>query len=214
MRLVALALILTIAATTTRTRGSGGAEPASSWQLPDAALGARIAPILLLSRPDVRSDLALDEDDHQAARRAILELYARAASLRGTSGAEAVAARRAIDGAAERWLDDHLSVTQRSRLDQLDLQWEGVSALLTRPTLAASIALTDEQRETLAAIAGRRPRLLKQGRMPVDAHLEIGRAARAVLSENQRRRWESFVGPGLLDDRSSTAEAPSTNPAR
>ena len=212
MRLGAIALILAIAADA--TRGSEGAATASSWQLPDAALGARIAPILLLSRPDVRSDLEFDEEMTEAARLAILDLYARAASLRGTTGAEAVVARRDIDEAAERWLDDHLSVTQRSRLDQLDLQWEGIAALFTRPTLAASMGLSADQLAALGAIVMRRPGLLEQGRGPVEAHLEIGRSARAVLSENQRRRWESFVGPGLLDDRSSTAEAPSTTPAR
>ena len=197
MRLGAFAVIASIAVAP--ALGAQEAATPADWELPDAALGAQITPILLLSRPDVCGDLALDGATAEAARQAILDLYARAASLRGTAGPEAVAARRAIDEAAERWLDTHLSVAQRARLDQLDLQWEGVAAMLTRPTLRATLELSDQQRAALSAIVARRSSLAREGLGPVSAHREIGRVSAEILSEGQRRRWESFVGPGFLN---------------
>ncbi len=46
--------------------------------LPDERLGIRTAPLLLLSRPDVRADLALDPSQTTAALKAISDLHAKA----------------------------------------------------------------------------------------------------------------------------------------
>ena len=60
---LALAMGLAAPASTTLALAPQGnpcpptASPWASWQLPDQALGARVAPILLLSRPDVRAEL-------------------------------------------------------------------------------------------------------------------------------------------------------------
>src|ERR687890_537081 len=73
--------------------------------LPDSRLGIRTVPLLLLSRPDVRADLGLNPAQTAEARCAISELHAKAAALGGKAGAEAIAARRAIDDEQRRRLE-------------------------------------------------------------------------------------------------------------
>ena len=49
------------------------------------------------------------------------------------------------------WLITNLSPEQLDRLDQIDLQWEGPAAMLTRPFYDESLSLTREQREKLTS---------------------------------------------------------------
>src|SRR4051794_37060510 len=83
---------------------SGGEPP-----LPDSRLGVRTAPLLLLSRPDVRADLGLTSEQALSAERTITELYVQASTLKGKPDAEVLAARRAIDEAQRRWLENQLT---------------------------------------------------------------------------------------------------------
>ena len=189
-------------ASATAQEGARPPAPGASWQLPDEALGARIAPILLLSRPDVRAELAADPELAEAASLAIDDLHARAAALRGRSGAEAVAARREVDELASRWIDEHLTAEQRTRLEQLDLQWEGASAMLSRPTIAASLGLSDDQRRQLSGAL--RP-AVAPGEDPLAAHRRRHRNAAALLSEDQRLRWLAMLGPPFEPDAVRTA---------
>lgn len=179
--------------------------------LPDSRLGIRTAPLLLLTRPDVRRDLGLDDRQTAEAGRAIAELHARAAAVRGKTGAEAVAARRAIDEEQQRRLNALLSEAQRVRLDQIDLQWEGPSALTSRPVIADSLGLDARQRESLAqAVAERNHRL---GRDPDRREAERILAERTltILSNEQKIRWKAMLGrPLVLSEAVSvtTATAP------
>jgi hypothetical protein len=50
----------------------------------------------LLSRADLRADVGLDARQTAEAERAIADLYARAVAVRGKSGPEAIAARKAV----------------------------------------------------------------------------------------------------------------------
>lgn len=160
-------------------------------QVPDEAIGARLSPILLLSRTDVRQELALTAEQSEAVFQAIGAFHAKAESLRGRSGPEAIAARREIDEEAGRWIAERLDEEQRARLDQIDLQWQGASALVSRPTIAASLELTTEQRtEIQQALA----RGYLDGEGPIQAHRRIQRDAVAVLDEQQRLRWFAMVG--------------------
>ena len=52
-------------------RAPGADEP----PLPDSRLGVRTAPLLLLSRPDVRADLGLNSEQTLSAQRTITALY-------------------------------------------------------------------------------------------------------------------------------------------
>src|SRR5262249_44980760 len=74
---------------------------AQSNGLPETRLGVRTAPILLLSRDEIRADLRLSEAQIKAADVEISSLYAQAAQIKGKSGADAVRARRAVDEAQQ-----------------------------------------------------------------------------------------------------------------
>ena len=80
------------------------------------------------------------------------EFYAKALSLKGKVGPEVVAARRAIDEEESEWMSSHLKSEQRERLGQIDLQWEGASALLNRPVVAEYLGLTSEQQDQVARV--------------------------------------------------------------
>jgi hypothetical protein len=162
--------------------------------LPDSRLGVRTAPLLLLSRPDVCADLRLDPGqttDAEAMRRT---LYAKARALKGTTGEAAVSARRAIDEQQNRWLETHLSEGQRRRLAQVDLQWEGPAALVSRPALAETLGLSRAQREALRqAIAESRQRPTN-GAASRSGEKALARRTLEVLTTAQRDRWRLLLG--------------------
>ncbi|RUL86214.1 hypothetical protein [Tautonia sociabilis] len=183
-------------------------ERSVAWQLPDEALGSRITPILLLSRPDVRRELEMGPEQELAAKQAIDELYRRAAALRGQTGPEAVAARGAVDSAARSWIAEHLTETQRERLGQIDLQWEGPSALVDRAAIAASLNLSDEQRRQIAEAVARPP---SPGEGPIDRHRRRHREAALALTDEQRLRWLAMLGPPFEPDPVTIAGVPRPN---
>src|SRR4051812_7930482 len=126
------------------------------WMLPDSRVGVRTAPLLLLSRPDVQVDLRLEPGQVSDAQRMIDDLTKRAASLRGKSGAAVLAERRAIDEAQVDWLSKSLTGNQLIRLRQIELQWEGASAMLSRPTVAEYLKLSSDQRQALVQMISER----------------------------------------------------------
>jgi hypothetical protein len=163
------------------------------WALPDSRLGIRTAPLLLLSRPDVQADLRLDAAQITAAQDTINELTRRAAALKGKSGAAVVAERRAIDEAQVDWLSKNLTGNQLVRLRQIELQWEGPSALLSRPTVAEHLKLSPEQRHLLAQMISERNALRARGKPTKDQAAFI-QMANEVLSADQRELWDSLLG--------------------
>ncbi len=181
---------------------------AADWTLPDSRLGVRTAPILLLSRTDVQADLKLSSEQVLSARRTIADLHARAAALVGRPDAEVVASRRLIDEAQQRWLEQQLSDVQRARLLQIDLQWEGPMALISRPWLADQIGLTPEQRTKLAAMLKAIP-AGTEDRPPAQAVLES-------LQPEQRQQWLAVLGPAFVVQRQDPAvgAAPAAAPRR
>lgn len=169
-------------------------SPSPSLLLPESRLGFQIAPLLLLSRPDLRADVGLDARQSAEVERAIAGLYARAAVLRGRSDPAAIEARKAIDRAMQGWLESHLTDAQRSRLAQLDLQWEGDSVVVRRPMVAESLSLTPQQREVLGrAVADHRRKLLSGTLQPGDEE-RLAHQVFDVLSPDQRRRYLAMRG--------------------
>ncbi len=197
---------------------SVAAIPASSFgddsPLPDSRLGIRTVPLLLLSRPDVRADLGLNPAQTAEARRAISELYAKAASLRGKAGAEAIAARRAIDEEQRRRLEALLSPEQQDRLVQIDLQWEGPSALISRKMVAESLNLDDWQRATLAQAVSDRNRRRAQAPNRGGDERQLAEQALAVLTEPQRARWRAMLGRPLVIPQLAGSKAANPSPTR
>jgi hypothetical protein len=189
------AAILALVATIEPRAGFGDDAASHAFSVPDSRLGLRTAPLLLLSRPDIRADLGLDARQTAEADRAIAELYNRAAALRGKNGPEAIDARKAIDEGMQRWIDDNLSEPQRIRLIQIDLQWEGPSALISRPIVADTLFLTREQRLALTQAVVEYRRKRSTGPYNPDDERQLAKVAYDVLSEEQRLRFNEMRGP-------------------
>lgn len=181
----------------------GGPPP-----LPDNRLGIRTAPLLLLSRLDIRAAVGLDETQTKEAEKALNRLYEKAAALRGKSGPEILAGRSAIDADEEQWLKTWLNDAQRKRLIQIDLQWEGASALISRPVIADHLGLTTEQRQRLTqAVAERDRRRHEEADWRACEH-QLAQQALQLLTPEQRERWKTMLGapftPQLAGSRATT----------
>lgn len=162
--------------------------------LPDSRLGHRTTPLLLLSRPDVRADLALTVDQTESARRAIRAFYVQAAPLRGKPNSpETIRERRAVDEGAFGWIDLRLSPEQKSRLVEIDLQWEGPSALISRSVLTRELHLSAEQIATLKTAIRRRDERRARGEAR-EADQILMEVAVACLSDTQRTGWRGMLG--------------------
>jgi hypothetical protein len=163
--------------------------------LPASRRGVRTAPILLLTRADVRAELRLSPEQAADAERAIADLHEKAQALKGRTDTEAVAARGEVEEACRLWIERALTPPQRDRLAQLDYQWEGPSAVITRAKVAESLALTDAQRIVLAkAVAERNGR--RGGGPPIEAdEAGLARVVYEQLTEGQDKRWQAIIGP-------------------
>jgi hypothetical protein len=182
----------------------GGPPP-----LPDDRLGVRTAPLFLLSRLDVRAAVALDENQTREAEKELNRLFGQAVALRGKSGPEIEAGRKAIDAAEEQWLKTWLNESQRKRLVQVDLQWEGFSALTSRPVIADHLALTAEQRDGLARAIAERDRRRKEGADHRTSESQLAQQALQILTPEQRGLWRNMLGDPFTPQIASTrASAP------
>ena len=181
--------------------------------LPNARLGTPTAPLLLLSRADVRADLRLDAEQSAEAARFIADLHDRALALRGRLDAEAKAARGEVDAASLRWLSEHLADPQRTRLAQLDLQWEGPSALVSRPIVAETLRLSIDQRTALKrAVDSRNSR--RNGGPPIPGdEARLTETALGLLNPEQREHWHAMLGAPLSFQAASRPPSPAA-PAR
>jgi hypothetical protein len=150
--------------------------------------------LLLLSRPDVQADLRLEPAQITGAQIVTNELTRKALALRGKSGAEVIAERRAIDEAQADWLTKNLSGNQLARLRQIELQWEGASAMLSRPTVAEYLKLTPEQRQVLVRAISERNAQRARSRSIQSDQAVLNQRAQAVLSKTQQELWTNLVG--------------------
>jgi hypothetical protein len=181
--------LLTVAGTSSCALASDAHPP-----LPDERLGVRTAPLLLLSRPDVRADLGLTAKQAEEAEKEITALYVRADALRGKTGVQALEQRKVIDEAQRVWFEINLTAEQRKRLLQIDLQWEGPSSLVSRPVVADTLGLSPEQRTTLkVAVAKRDQARLQRTYKPADEQT-LTRHALVVLTPSQKDLWRAMLG--------------------
>ena len=167
--------------------------------LPDDRLGQRTAPLLLLSRADVSRNLKLSEAQVLEAEKAISDFYyVRARALKGEKGPAADAKRKRIDQDQFLWLETHLSEDQRSRLLQLDLQWEGPAALVTRPRVADALNLSHAQRESLRIAVVARNVARDKGSFSKTEEDALTEKTLATLTEPQLERWLAMMGQPLF----------------
>jgi len=165
-----------------------GAEPL------DDRLGIRTAPIFLLTRSDVQADLKIDPKLAAACQRVAASLRHKASALKGSKVPAMVGARRAIDEEMSQWLITNLSAEQLDRLDQIDLQWEGPAAMITRPFYDESLGLKREQREMLTGYLTEAKTHRANGTWTYDDHHELTRKALTILTEQQRHLWVRILG--------------------
>ncbi len=187
LRWFSLASILFLGAASGTSRGE-------EWSLPDGRMGIRTAPILLLSRPDVQADLKLEKAKIDSVHKTIDGLTQRAQALRGQTGVAAIAGRQSIDEAQGEWLKTNLSDQQFTRLSQIDLQWEGPSALVSRPVVAEHLKLTPSQIRSLTQLISERNSRLAKGASTPPEESEVRRKAMAVLTNPQLEVWNAMIG--------------------
>jgi len=178
---------------------------AQEWTLPDSRQGIRTAPLPLLSRPDVQAELRLDQSQVLGAHNTMNELTRRALALRGKTGAAVIAERRAIDEAQLDWLSKYLTGNQLERLRQIELQWEGAAAMLSRPTIADHLRLTPDQRQALARVISERNAARAKLAAGPGNESAFNQKAQSVLSKTQQELWVSLLGTPV---RFSTATGP------
>ncbi len=171
---------------------AGTSALAGAWSLPDESRGFRVAPLLLLSRPDVRDDLKFTPDQAVEADRAIADFHRQAVGLKGRTDAAAKAERRLVDERQWMWIELHLADAQRDRLGQLDLRWEGPAAIHTRPAVAEALALSADQKAALGRLAA--DRHAERAKDPLAADRKFDAKATALLDEGQKRRWDRMLG--------------------
>jgi hypothetical protein len=179
--------------------------------LTDDRLGIGTAPLLLLSRADVRGEIGLDANQVADADRTLSALYEQALALKGKNGPEERKRKQAIDEAGELWLQTKLSDTQRKRFSQIDLQWEGASALIKRPVVADHLGLTAEQHARLAEAIAARDRNRTAGVDLWECERQLFEQTRLVLTVEQRQRWRAMLGPPFAFTRQS-AQRPTEPP--
>jgi DNA-binding TFAR19-related protein (PDSD5 family) len=189
------------------TRPARGSEPL------DDRLGVRTAPIFLLTRPDIQADLKLDSRQIALCRRAALALQRQASLLRGRKDPGANAARLQVDDEMTRWLSKALTPDQLARLDQIDMQWEGAAAMLSRPFLAESLNLTPQQETNIRGCISNGRARRAQGPWTYEDHIDQTRKASATLDARQGRLWAHVLGDPCLFNIAAKAQAAGNEPA-
>jgi hypothetical protein len=175
----------------------GSSGRGEGWVLPDSRLGVRTAPILLLTRPDVQADLKLSTEQVHSSRRVIDGLYEQASKLKGRPDGEVIAARRLVDEEQQRWLESQLTDPQRARLLQLDLQWEGPSAVVSRTWVSNWIGLGPDQVKAISEAVAVHRQAHPVGGASADEKA-LAERVMAVLNADQRERWRGLLGPPFV----------------
>ncbi len=175
--------------------GAGPNPVPGEVTVPDERFGSRMAPILLLTRSDVQTDLSLDPRQIASAKTEIARLIEKARQLMSKNGPAIQDKRQRIDLEMIRWLKATLSEDQRERLLQVNLQWEGAMAM-TRPHIRTHLKLTEPQCLAIdSLVAQLKSRRRERG---VLNPVELGQftaQARAVLTPVQQENWDSLLGP-------------------
>jgi hypothetical protein len=190
------------------------------WSLPDESRGSRVAPLLLLSRSDVREDLKIAPEQVAEVDKAILDLFEKAKPLKGKTGQAIIEARKAVDEGEKDWLEKHLTPDQIDRLWQVDLLWEGPASMVTRSSVAEALALSDEQKAALHTALRERNAQRDKTKDVVAANHQFGARALTILSDGQKQRWARMVGrpiahkPATPTPTAATAAATPAHPVR
>ena len=94
------------------------------------------------------------------------------------------------------------------RIDQIDLQWEGPSALVTRGVLAEELGLTPPQKAAIEAAIARRNELRRRPEQAREAERELARTALAALDPARRERWRAMLGRPFVPEVVAARQGP------
>ena len=191
----------------------GNVPTARAGEPLDERFGIRIPSIFLLTRSDVQVDLKLDPQLIPECHRAAASLRRKASTLKGKRGPAMVAARRVVDAAMTEWLSTHLTPEQLGRLDQIDLQWEGASALRSRPMLDESLNLTPDQQEKVDQYISAGKVQRTHGVWTYEDHVNLTRKAIALLNDRQKDLWIHVLGRPCRFNLASQSQTAPTQPA-
>ncbi len=95
-----------------------------------------------------------------------------------------------------------------TELIQIDLQWEGHAAMVTRPLVAHHLGLTNEQLAAMKQALAARDAARVKGASPTSAEQTLAERAEPLLTPNQRLLWREMRGapfvPQIATGRSAT----------
>jgi hypothetical protein len=176
--------------------GGGPEAPPADWvALTNARFGMPIAPIYLLQRPDIQNDLQLNQRQIADAREQVGRLIERLLNLKQKPGPAAIKAeQREIDEQMATWLHHELSAAQLERLSQINLQWEGASALRLE-AIAEYLGLGEVQRLKVGNLLAERNKRWIKGTLKPGEFDQFSREALGVLTLPQKEQWDSLLGP-------------------
>lgn len=201
------------------------AREAAAQEIPDEARRQFIqffgGPFLVY-RDKVQGELKLSDDQKQKVEddlkeriRAAMEFFQTADALKPEEREkEHKAYREKSREKLAAFLKDVLKDDQLKRLRQLDLQNDGLFALLGRPELAKELKITDEQRKQFMPVAQELQKkvqpLVKEaqsGANPQEIMAKIIKIRKAqevkiqaILNEAQRKQWQEMVGKAFEFD--------------
>ena len=175
--------------------GAGGPEahPANGVAVTDERFGQRVAPICLLLRPDVASDLQLNQRQVAGAREMFGQLIERLLKVKDKTGQAAMTERRQIDEAMAAWLHHELAEAQLERLMQICLQWESVSAM-RRPSIIEYLGVVQPQRAKIEGLLADRDRRHAAGVLTAADFDRLSQEALGVLNPLQKQQWQELLG--------------------
>jgi hypothetical protein len=176
--------------------GGGRDAPPADWvRMLDERFGMPVAPIYLLLRPDVQGDLQLNPRQIAGARDMVGRLIDRLLNLKLKSEPDAVKAeRRQIDEQMATWLRQELSPAQCERLTQINLQWEGASAL-RRSAVVEYLRLDEAQSSRVHDLLADRDQRWIKGTLQSGEFDRLSREALNVLTPLQKEQWDRRLGP-------------------
>ena len=77
---------------------------------------------------------------------------------------------------------------------QIDLQWEGPSALVSRTKVSETLGLSAGQKDLLKKEVKTANSLRQKGLFTPTEEQQFKRATRALLSLDQQERWDAILG--------------------
>jgi hypothetical protein len=165
-------------------------------------------PIYLLQRPDVQRELRLNHQQVASARDLAGRIIERLLNLKRKTGPDAIKAeQREIDELMAAWLKQKLSDQQLERFSQINLQWEGASALRLE-AIADYLGLGEVQRLKVGNLLAERNNRWSKGTLKPGEFDWFSREALGVLTPPQKEQWDTLLGEPCQFTIGPTSRAP------